>query len=207
MTFQTVRRLAAPACAAAVAAAALMTSPAAAGASQAASAGCPEVPTLNAFAPWGDFGDYFMAPGGDIEDDAATWNLSGGAVAVEGNEPFIGGPGDHRSLRLPAGGSATTAQMCVGVEHRSMRFFARGASSGAIRVEAVYDKRTDKEQSVQLATLATGDEWAPTRSVPMVVNDIAAGYGNALPVALRFSAVGSGSWQIDGVHVDPYRTG
>ena len=204
MTFDAVRRRAVPACAAALAAAALLTVPAAANAEEGTPAGCPEIPTTQAFAPWGDVGDYFMAPGGDIEDGAATWSLSGGATAVAGNEPFGAG---SRSLLLPAGGSATTATMCVGVEHRSMRFFARGSSSGVLRVEAVYDKRTSKEKAVHLATVSTTSDWAPTDVLPMVVNDHAGDYGNALPVVLRFTAVGTGSWQIDDVHVDPYRTG
>lgn len=204
MTFEAVRRRAMPACAAALAAAALLAVPTAANAEEGAPAGCPEIPTTQAFAPWDDFADYFMAPGGDIEDGAASWSLGGGAAAVEGNGPFGAG---SRSLLLPAGGSATTATMCVGVEHRSMRFFARGSSSGVLRVEAVYDKRTAKEKAVHLATVATTSDWAPTDVLPMVVNDDAGDYGNALPVALRFTAQGAGSWQIDDVHVDPYRTG
>jgi len=207
VTFDSVRRRAIPACAAALVAAGLIAVPASANSDAGIPAGCPEIATTQAFAPWGDFAEYFMAPGGDIEDDAATWDLSGGAAVVEGNAPFaIGGTGDHRSLALPAGGSATTATMCVGSEHRTMRFVARGASSGAIRVEALYDKRTDKQKVVQVATVATTAEWAPTSVLPMVVNDHA-GDGNALPVALRFTAVGTGSWQIDDVYIDPYRTG
>lgn len=204
MPFDAIRRHAMPACAAALAAAALLTVPAAANAEDAAPAGCPDVRTTQAFAAWGDLADYFMAPGGDIEDAAATWSLGGGAAAVAGNEPFGAG---SRSLLLPAGGSATTASMCVGVEHRSMRFFARGSSSGVLRVEALYDKRTSKEKAVQVATVATSSDWAPTDVLPMVVNEHAGDYGNALPVALRFTAVGTGSWQIDDVQVDPYRTG
>ena len=203
MPFDAIRRRAIPA-AAAFAAAALLAVPTAASAEEAAPAGCPDIPTTQAFAAWGDLSDYFMAPGGDVEDGADTWSLSGGAAAVEGNEPFGAG---SRSLLLPAGGSATTAAMCVGVEHRSMRFFARGPSSGVLRVEAVYEKRTSKEKAVHVATVSTSSDWAPTDVLPMIVNEHAGDYGNALPVALRFSAVGTGSWQIDDVLVDPYRTG
>lgn len=207
MPFESVRRRAIPGCAAALTAAALMAVPAAAAnAGVVAPARCPEVATAPAFAPWGDFADYFMAPGGDFEDGAASWELAGGAATVEGSAPSsIGGAADQRALAVPAGGSATSPVVCIGVEHRSMRFFARGATSGAIRVEAVYDKRTAKEKVVQVATVSTTAAWAPTDVLPLVVNDAAADYGNALPVALRFSAVGTGSWQIDDVYVDPRR--
>ena len=197
-----------PGCASALAAAALLSAPAVANADEGASAGCPAIATTQAFAPLGDFADYFMAPGGDIEDGAASWDLSGGASAVEGTAPSgLGAASDHRSLSLPAGGSATTSTMCIGIEHRTIRFFARGSTSGMLRVEAVYDKRTAKEKVVQVATVSTTSAWAATRAIDMVVNDTAADYGNALPVSLRFTAVGTGDWQIDDLYVDPYRTG
>ena len=208
MTFAAVRRRAMPACAAALAAAALVAAPAAANDDEAAAAGCPSIPTTQAFAPWGDVADYFKAPGGDFESGAAAWDLTGGATAVDGSAPSaIGGADDQRSLALPAGSSATSPTMCIGIEHRTMRFFARGATSGAILVEAIYEKRTAKEKSVRVATVSVSDDWAPTKALPLIVNDIAASYDNALPVALRFTPVGTGTWQIDDVYVDPYRTG
>ncbi|MEA2144322.1 MAG: hypothetical protein QOI64_2752, partial [Solirubrobacteraceae bacterium] len=51
--------------------------------------GCPAVPTVQAFAPWQDFADYFLAPNGDFEAGASSWQLSGGASAVEGNNRFV----------------------------------------------------------------------------------------------------------------------
>lgn len=171
-----------------------------------ASTGCPTVPTVQAFSPWQDFADYFMAPDGGIENGAEDWDLTDGAAAVEGNETYaIGAAGDHRSLSMPAGSSATTPRICVGIEHRSMRFFVRGTGSGVVHVDAVYAKRTDKEKSVRLASVAAGESWAPSPVIALAVNELAPDYANALPVSLRFSAHGEGSWQIDDVYVDPYR--
>lgn len=164
------------------------------------------MPTVQPFAPWQDFGDYLLAPDGGLENGAAGWDLSGGAAAVEGNETFqVGGAADHRSLSIPADGSGTTAQFCVGVEHRTMRFFARTSGASVLQVDAVYAKRTDKEKSVRLGTFTAGSAWAPSPVVPLEVNEIAPDYANALPVSLRFTARGEGSWQIDDVYVDPYR--
>lgn len=193
-------------CAAALAATALMSGTAFAG-DDAPAAGCPFVPTVQPFAPWQDFADYFLVPDGDLEQGAAGWNLDPGATAVEGNEPFqVGGAGDHSSLRLQAGAGAATATFCVGAEHRTMRFFARGSGAGALLVEAVFEKRRGNERRVHLASLTGSEEWAATPVIPMIVNEQAGSYGNAMPVSLRFTARG-GSWQIDDVYVDPYRRG
>lgn len=207
MSFAAFRRRAVSACATALAATAAFSGSALA-ADEPATAGCPAVPTVQPFAPWQDLGDYFLAPGGDIEDGAAGWDLSGGAAAVAGNESFHVAGADHdTALSLPARSSATTAAFCVGIEHRTMRFFLRGPSSGVVHVDAVYAKRTGKEQSVRLASVAAGSTWAPSPVVAMLVNEIAPDHANALAVSLRFTPRGIGTWQIDDVFVDPYRRG
>ena len=207
MSFVAFPRPAVCACAAAIAATAGFSGSAIAG-DDSSTAGCPAVPTVQPFAPWQDLGDYFLAPGGDMEDGAAGWDLIGGATAVAGNESFNVAGADHgTALSLPADSSATSAAFCIGVEHRSMRFFLRGPKTGVVHVDAVYDKRTTQEKSVRLASVAAGDSWTPSPVVDMVVNELAADYANALPVSLRFSARGTGTWQIDDVFVDPYRRG
>ncbi len=191
-------------CLAAVAASAAFSGPAFADVG--AIAGCPTVPTVQAFSPWQDYADYFLAPDGGFEADGAGWDLTDGALAVEGNETYaVGGADDHRSLSLPARSSATTPRMCVGIEHRTMRFFVRGTGSGVVHVDAVYAKGTYRETSVRLASVAAGESWAPSPAVPLIVNELAPDTGNALAVSLRFTARGEGSWQIDDVYVDPYR--
>ncbi len=153
-----------------------------------------------------DHADYFLAPGGDIEADASSWLLVDGAAVVKGNEPFVGAPGDHQSLRLPMGASATTAPMCIGAEHRTMRFFGTSTSTGpgALRVEALYTKRNGRQMSVTLGAVRGTDAWAPSDALAMRVNELA-GEDNAMSVALRFTAHGNGAWQIDDVYVDPYK--
>lgn len=192
------------ACLAAIAASAVLSAPAIA--DEGSATGCPIVPTVQAFGPWQDFADYFLAPDGGFEDGASSWDLGGGAAPVEGNESFsVAGADDRMSLDLPAGSSATSTRICVGVEHRSMRFFVRGSGEGELRVDAVYAKRTDKEKSVRIASISAGESWAPSPIVALRVNEIAPDYANALPVSLRFTPHGEGSWQIDDVYVDPYR--
>lgn len=190
----------------AVALAAVALTAAPASAAPSAPAGCPDVPTVQPFAPWQDYADYLLAPDGDIEAGAATWTLEDGAHAVEGNETFaVGGPADHRSLELPAGAGATTAPMCIGEEHKTMRFFATSAGRGALTVEALYSERDGKRKSVTLGAVRADDAWAPTDILPMRVNEIAGDYDNALSVSLRFTVRGNATWQIDDVYVDPFR--
>lgn len=191
---------------AAVAAVALSAAPASA-APAVAGPGCPDVPTVQPFGPWQDYADYLLAPDGGIENGAQGWTLEGGAHAVEGNEPFVvGNASDHRSLALPAGASATTAPMCIGEEHKTMRFFATGARSGAVVVEVLYTKRNGgKDKSVNLGAVRGTGAWSPSDALPLRVNEEAADYGNAMSVSLRFTARGSAAAQIDDVYVDPYR--
>jgi hypothetical protein len=187
-----------------VAATALLAAPATASVT-ASAAGCPQRAVAHPFAPWSDSSDYFLAPDGGLEQGGAAWTLRGRAAVVEGNEPFgAGASGDASALRLQAGSSATTAPFCIGVEHRSMRFFADAAASSSLNVDVLIDGPGGSQRAVRIATASGSNGWAPSDVVPMVVNDLAAEHGNAMNVRLRFSPHGAGSWTIDDVFVDPF---
>lgn len=189
-----------------IAAALAFATPAAAG-NTPPGGGCPAVPLVQPFAPWQDHADYLLAPDGDIEAGAGSWALEGGASAVEGNEPFaVGAAGDHLSLGLPAGSSATTAPMCIAKEHVTMRFLASGPTSGKLVVHALYTKRNGAMMSVRLGAIEGSGTWAPSAVLKMRVNELADAFGGSLPVKLRFTPHGDENWQIDGVYVDPYRS-
>lgn len=188
-------------CAATLAAGVLLAGAAGAQAST-DTTGCPAIATTQAFAAWQDSADYFLAPNGGFEAGTAGWSLDGGAAAVAGNQPFAAG---GSALGLPAGSSATTATICVGAEHRTMRFFANAAPGAKLRVEVSYAKRGGAQKSVKLGTVNGTGAWAPTDVLPMVVNEIAGDFDNALPVTLRFAPQGGSSWTIDDVYVDPFK--
>jgi len=172
-----------------------------------APAGCPDVAVTQPFAPWGDRADYFLAPNGGLERGASGWALRGDAEVQQGNEPFyVVDAGDRRSLSLSAGSSATTASFCIGVEHRTMRFFADGSRSSSLDVDVLYSDGAGKDRSMRIATLSGSGRWAPTDIVPMIVNAMAAERGNAMSVRLRFTPRDRGDWSIDDVLVDPYRS-
>ena len=168
--------------------------------------GCAEQPVAQPFAQWGDSADYFLAPDGGFEAGGNDWSLRAGAGVTGGNEPFhVVSADDSRSLRLPAGGQATSAPFCIGAEHRTMRFFADAATSSTMNVDVLYADARGKDRTLRIAALSGDGAWAPTEIVPMVVNELA-GPSNALSVRLRFTPHGRGAWTIDDVHVDPYRS-
>jgi hypothetical protein len=172
---------------------------------QARAAGCPSQPAYQTFLPWLDPAWYVPAPDGDIEGGAEEWTLTGGAAAADGNEPYLAG---ERSLTLPAGGSATTAPMCVGIEHPTLRLFARNTGDPASRlsVSVVFRDLLGVRRSLAVGAVTAGSSWSPTPVMPVAVNLLSL-LGDQ-DVAFRFAPVGDGGeWTIDDVYVDPYKKG
>jgi hypothetical protein len=162
------------------------------------------------FLPWADPAAYTLVTDGSFAVGARSWQLSGASV-VDENEPFRVS-GDHRpaSLRVDAGGSATSAPMCVGIEHPTLRFLARndGPLTSTLAVEALFEDEFGHVRSVLLGEISGHSTWAPTLPLPVVANLLPLLPDERTPVAFRFSTSGSsGGWLIDGVYVDPYSKG
>jgi hypothetical protein len=173
-----------------------------------AAGGCPDQPLDRTFRPWLDLAWYAQAPNGGFESGSSGWTLERGAAVADGNEPFhVGGSGDASSLALPPGGSATTAPVCIGVEHPTIRFFARntGHPLSVLTVSVVFRDALGLRQALPVGFVTARSEWAPTPVVPVVVNLLSL-LGDQ-QVAFRFSAFDGGEWTIDDVYVDPYKKG
>ena len=173
-------------------------------------ASCPTQPVSNPFSQWGDSNDYFLVPGGSFEgtSDQVGWTLSNASLTT-GNEPFnVNDPGDQQSLTINGGGSATSPYFCVDDTMSSLRFFAQQAGGGTnLRVKALVQNADGSVTAVPVADLADGSmpAWAPTDPLGGSGHLPA---GTSVMVALRFRApISSGSWQIDDIYVDPYRSG
>jgi hypothetical protein len=168
-------------------------------------AGCPEQPLDRTFRPWLDPAWYAQAPDGGFESGASGWTLERDAAVVAGNEPFhVGGSDDASSLALPPGGSATTAPVCIGVEHPTLRFFARntGDPTSLLTVSVVFRDVLGMRRSLPVGAVAAGSRWAPTLVMPVVANLLSD------RAAFRFTALDDGGeWTIDDVYVDPYKKG
>jgi hypothetical protein len=161
------------------------------------------------FLPWVDPASYTLDNGGAFEDGAAGWALKGGASVVTGNESFnVHGAADSHSLSLPAGSSATSSTICVGIEHPDLRLFVRNTGSilSTLKVEVLFEDAAGNARSLPIGLALGTRAWAPTLPMPLVVNLLPLLPDNYTPVAFRFTPQG-GNWSIDDVYVDPYRHG
>jgi hypothetical protein len=160
------------------------------------------------FLPWLDVAQYQLAPSGTFESGTAGWALEGRASVAAGNEPFfVHGKDEKTSLSLPAGSAATTPIVCVGIEHPTIRFFARssgGAAVSSLKVEVLFEDATGAVRSAQIGAAAGGD-WAPTSVMPIVVNLLPLLPGDHTPVQFRVTPQGDADWSIDDFYVDPMR--
>jgi hypothetical protein len=160
------------------------------------------------FAPWLDPSNYTIDQGGAFEDGAGGWSLGNSSI-VSGNESYsVHGAGESHSLGIPAGGSATSATACVGLENPSIRFFARSSGSGlfsSLRVEVLFEDAAGNVHSLPIGAVGAGGTWHPSTQMPVVVNLLPLLPGAHTPVQFRFTPMGGASWQIDDVYVDPYR--
>jgi hypothetical protein len=196
------------AAAATAVASAALAAPASAGILTAGAKDCDTQTLSKPFSRWLDPFSYALLPGGDLEGDLTGWKLEGGARVVSGNEPFkVGGADDSRSLLLPAGSRVTTAPMCVGLIHPTMRFFAR-RNKGLLSTMLV-EVRVETSTGLVL-TLPMGADlgggWHPSLPLPVVANLLPLLPNDRTPVAFRFTPLLGGEWQIDDVYVDPWRS-
>ena len=183
--------------------------PADAGVLVASASGCKAQPASQVFLRWLDPLRYEQAPGGAAES-ATSWTLGGGARIVSGNEPWqVGGSRDSKSLQLPRGSRATTGVMCVGIGHPVMRFFAKRTSGfllDSLAVEVLFETANGQVASLPVGVVLAGGTWQPTLPFPVLASLLPLLPGEQTPVAFRFTPVGSGTWQIDDVYVDPWRS-
>ena len=180
--------------------------PAQAGVLVSSATSCDNAASSRVFLPWADVANYFLAPGGDFESGASGWTLTGGAAVVDGNEPWNVTGGGSSSLRIPACGSATSPAVCVGIEHPTIRFFEKSAGTSLLsnlRVDVLFEDSAGNVRELTIGRETRGG-WEVTPAYVIVANLLPLLPGEHTPVAFRFTPEGTGSWQIDDVHVDPY---
>jgi hypothetical protein len=170
---------------------------------------CDEQSLSTPFTPWLDFANYTPLGGGDFESGAAGWTLNGGAAVAAGNEPYyVAGPGAS-SLSVPAGASATSPVICVGLEHPTIRFFAKHNSGGllglgSLRVDVLFENNLGIVNTLPIGTVGAGG-WQPTLPMTVIANLLPLLSGDHTAVAFRFTSQLGGSFSIDDIQVDPYQ--
>jgi hypothetical protein len=198
-------RTALGAAAACVAAAALAT-PAQAGIITKSAVGCGTPELTKPFKPWLDYANYKLVDNGSFEDGTEGWTLTGGARVVNGNaSQRVNDPKDSRSLLLPAGSTATTPPVCVGLDEPTMRYFAR-KNSGLLSIMTV-SVQVQLELGGAWLTLPIGVDlggsWHPSLPNLVLVNLLPLLPPDMTAVRFKFAPILGGAWQIDDVYVDP----
>lgn len=192
---------------AAVAATGALAAPASAGILTASATDCDDGALTKPFAPWGDNANYKLVKGGALEGTPDGWTLSGKARVVSGNEPWkVGGSHHSRSLLLPAGSSAVTAPVCVGLGEPTLRFFAkknRGLLS-SLAVSVYVKTSLGLTVPLPLGVVLGNSRWKATPPMLILANLLPLLPGDRTPVAFQFTPL-LGEWQIDDVYVDPMR--
>ena len=158
---------------------------------------------------------YTLAPDGGFEAGAAGWQLSGGAKVVSGNNSFNLSGGGSKSLQIPSGGSATSPPMCVPLLLPVVRFAATGGTLlSTLKVEAVWKDAAGRQKSIELLPVVLGGarNWAPTLPLLQLGGALNALTLNGLTTTMSFrftprgGLFGSGTWKIDDIYVDPWKT-
>ena len=169
---------------------------------------CATQPTARVFLPWLDPLNYAAVSGGGFETGAAGWTLAGASV-VSGNETYdVGGSGDSNSLSLPAGSSATSPVICVGLDGPVLRLFARNGGSllSTLRVDVRFEDASGATRTLTVGVLAASRSWKPTLPIAVVANLLPLLPGQTTPIAFTFTPLGAGGdWRIDDVFIDPRR--
>jgi hypothetical protein len=171
----------------------------------AAAADCPPASDLDRpFLRFLDPAQYYLAPGGDFERGA--W---AGGAAVTGNEPFHVTSGGTRSLSIASPSAATSPPICIGIDHPTIRFFAKrtgGPAIAALGVDVVFTDLLGIERRVALVPVlspVTG-AWVLTLPTPILANVVALP-GPTAEVRFIFTPAAGSTWRIDDVHIDPYQ--
>jgi hypothetical protein len=166
---------------------------------------CDSQPLSTPFVPWLDYASYTPLSGGNFESSAAGWSLSGGA-GVGGGSVGSG----QSSLTIPSGGSAVSPTICVGIEHPTVRFFAKRNSGGllgvtTLRVDVLFENNLGLVSSLPIGVVVPTSSWQPTLPMTVLVSLLPLLPGEYTPVKFRFTPLLGGNWSVDDVWVDPYQ--
>ncbi len=166
-----------------------------------AMAGCAAPALTSALASFGDWRSYFLAPGGDFEKSAHGWTLTGGATTSTGSGPLRLGAA-AKSLRLPAGATATSPVFCVDLNYPTFRFFSTKGNA-PLSVDVIYPALgTKKPKATTIKGGATS--WTLAKDVDLRPTVVTKDAGWRL-VQLRYLAAtgATGDWLVDDVLIDP----
>jgi hypothetical protein len=142
------------------------------------------------FTRWGDNANYFLTPSGDFENGSDGWDLNGGARVVGDNESWkVNGDGSG-ALQIPAGATVSSPTVCVGLDHPTIRLFAKRTSglpllaSLAVSVQAETSLGLPVTVPVNAVLLSTGS-WSQSGRMLIVANLLPLLPGELTPIRLN----------------------
>lgn len=167
--------------------------------------GCGARTTTQALAQFGDLNDYFPIVGGTFESgDLSPFLVSGGPFIAPENEPWrVMGYEDKRSVALPAG-ATLRATFCVQIGEDSMRLFAKAPSSSSGSLNIRTTVATAYGSAYTSTTL--GPQYAAWGLSPRIPLNNVSGQDGKQYVTLSITNTGTGTWLVDDILVDPWRT-
>jgi hypothetical protein len=176
----------------------------------AAAANCGYGEPSQVFLPWGDLASYSLASEGDFSD-TSQWTFKHTAVGAD-HDPYTASGG---SLLLAQGDSeAISPAMCVNLDNPTIRLFMKdsgGNGKSDVKLDVLYEDLNSKVQHLTLARLRAGSGWSPTIAIPIAVNVLSTASANGwTAVAFDFKVEGlqkGETLQLDGLYVDPYKSG
>jgi hypothetical protein len=170
---------------------------------EAATVACTTRTTTTAFSAWGDTNPYFLVPDGAFETTPASWSTRS-ASKVAGNEPWkVAGSAHASSLKLGQGAMAATAQFCVASAEDALRLFVKAPGVAGTQLHVHIDvvsgvNRATNDYDISGSTSG----WAPTQRIMLPDIRDSSGKQN---VTITFTVVGTATWYIDDVMIDPWR--
>jgi hypothetical protein len=168
---------------------------------------CTTPPLEQPFSRWSDNSSYVLAPQGSFESGATGWSLNRGYVDSGNESYYVRGKSDSHSLKISSGGNALTSTMCVGLDKPTLRFFARSSggllSLSTMAVSVRFETSLGLVAELPIGVVLPNTSWQPTLPMPILASLLPLLPGQQTPVQFRFTPVGSSSWWIDDVYVDP----
>jgi hypothetical protein len=166
---------------------------------------CTTRTTTKAFSAFGDTNEYFPIGGGTFETGSlSNFTVTGGvSVAAENEKWKVLGSSHSRSAALPAG-ATLTATFCVQVGEDSMRLFVKPPSTtgSGLSIKATVSTSYGSAAAA-LSMSGASPEWSPTGRIPL--KNVSGPDGKQY-VTLVITNTGSGTWLVDDILVDPWRT-
>lgn len=162
------------------------------------------------FSLWNDDRSYFRAPDGGFESPLSEWRLGNGAAIVSDNQPWKLAANDSRALQLGPNATAEGRTMCTGAGEEYARFFVRdpGVINARLRIDV-----TVRSRYTGLSITMTSYEWSQgvagwRVAEPVWVPDMRFDnqYQEVTMVIVNDSPYASGTWKVDDVYVDPFKS-